>query len=115
MTARRRFSVSGGRTRDHAAICFSCSRDRAELIPLIFLLSSLDLPPLHFAFVAVVRGERQRHDADDRDAEEDEREGGRERRREGLNFLRASAVNAAPTLRAPETHHRWTAGIYPTP
>lgn len=62
----------------------------------------------------MVRGERKRHDADDRHAEEDEREGGGERRRKGLNFLRASAVNAVPTLRAPETHHLRTAGIYPT-
>lgn len=114
MTARRRFSASGGRTRDHATIRFPCGRDRAELIPLILLLCSLDLPPLHFAFVAVVRGERKRHDADDRDAEEDEREGGGERRRKVLNFLRASAVNAVPTLCAPETHHHWTAGLYPT-
>lgn len=69
MTARRRFSASGGRTCDHAVIRFSCGWDRAELIPLVFLLSSLHLPSLHFAFVAVVRGERKRHDADDRDAE----------------------------------------------
>lgn len=55
LTARRSFGLSGGRTRDHAAIRYFCSRGRAELIPLIFILSSLNLPPLYFAFMAMVR------------------------------------------------------------
>lgn len=106
--------MSGGRTRDHAAIRFFCGRDRTELILFILLLSSLDLPPFHLAFVAVVRGERKSHDADNCNAEEDECEGGRERRLEGLNFLRTGAVNAAPTLRGPQIHLQKTAGIYST-